>query len=75
MMSIVQIINQFKQSDLSATSESLSKTIADNIFDNLKSSGLRDKDIVAISTELLGRLTSDLQERQKIIENSAVTKH
>lgn len=63
MLSFAKIIHQFRQSDLEAVSQSLPKTLADNIFDELRNSGLRDKDIVAVSSELLGRLTNDIQER------------
>ncbi len=39
------------------------KMIAENIFRDLRSYGLQDKDIVAVSSELLGRLTSEIKTR------------
>ena len=39
------------------------KSIADDIFNNLKSNGLADKDIVAVSSEILSRLTEDIKRR------------
>lgn len=71
MLSFAKIINHFQQSELGAASQSLPKVIADNIFEELRSSGLRDKDIVAVSSELLGRLTNDIQERAAATEATA----
>ena len=45
------------------TGQSLYKTLAENIFLDLKASGLRDKEIVAVSSELLSRLTADIVAR------------
>ena len=42
----------------------MTKMIAENIFRDLKSYGLQDKDIVAVSSELLSKLTSDIRARQ-----------
>ena len=42
----------------------MTKMIAENIFKDLKSYGLQDKDIVAVSSELLNKLTLDIRSRQ-----------
>lgn len=42
----------------------MTKMIAENIFKDLKSYGLQDKDIVAVSSELLNKLTLDIRARQ-----------
>jgi hypothetical protein len=44
-------------------SSDMPKMIAENIFRDLKSYGLDDKDIVAVSSELLSRLSSDIRVR------------
>jgi hypothetical protein len=41
------------------------KSIAENIFSELKNKGLKDKDIVSVSSELLSRLTADIQTRRE----------
>lgn len=63
MHSLINTINLLKQAENQATSGQMTKMIAENIFRDLRSYGLRDKDIVAVSSELLGKLTSDIQER------------
>lgn len=44
------------------------KLIAENIFRDLKSYGLQDKDIVAVSSELLSRLSTDIRVRNSDTE-------
>ena len=39
--------------------------IAENIFNELKSSGLSYKDILTVSSEILGKLTLDLKDRSE----------
>jgi hypothetical protein len=63
MHSLINTINLLKQAENQATSGQMTKMIAENIFRDLRSYGLRDKDIVAVSSELLGKLTTDIQER------------
>lgn len=44
------------------------KLIAENIFRDLKSYGLQDKDIVAVSSELLSHLSTDIRVRNSDTE-------
>ena len=48
----------------------MTKAIAENIFKDLRAYGLADKDIVAISSEILNRLTDDLKSRNGIKKES-----
>ena len=41
----------------------MTKLIAENIFRDLRSYGLQDKDIVAVSSELLNHLTLEIRTR------------
>lgn len=68
MKSLIHIIASVKQSGAEAVAANLPSVIADNIFKELRSSGLRDKDIVAVSSELIGRLRDDLEARQEARE-------
>lgn len=43
----------------------MTKVIAENIFKDLRAYGLGDKDIVAVSSEILNRLTDDLKSRNE----------
>lgn len=65
MQTLVRVIASLRESAAEPSAASLPKAIADNIFDELKLSGLKDKDIVAVSSELLGRLTDEIQERAR----------
>ena len=67
----MQVQQKQKQINFSAHAEGVSegglemtKMIAENIFRDLKSYGLEDKDIVAVSSELLSKLTLDIRSRQ-----------
>lgn len=66
MQSLVHVIAGLRETSAQPSSANLSKAIADNIFQELKQSGLKDKDIVAVSSELLGMLTSEIQERHRV---------
>jgi hypothetical protein len=63
MHSLINTLQSLAQSNSQGGSPAVTKTIAENIFRDLKSVGLRDKDIVAVSSELLNRLTLDIQAR------------
>lgn len=63
MHSLINTIQSLQQSNAQTSSVNATKVIADTIFRDLRSHGLRDKDIVAISSELLNRLTLDIQAR------------
>ena len=41
----------------------MTKLIAENIFKDLRSFGLQDKDIVAVSSQLLNHLTLEIRSR------------
>ena len=63
MHSLINTIQSLQQSNAQMSSVNSTKVIAETIFRDLKTSGLRDKDIVAVSSELLNRLTLDIQAR------------
>jgi hypothetical protein len=44
----------------------MTKHIAENIFKDLRSFGLQDKDIVAVSSEILNHLTMDIRTRASV---------
>lgn len=46
----------------------MTKLIAENIFRDLRSYGLQDKDIVAVSSELLNHLTVEIRSRASVHE-------
>ncbi len=45
------------------------RLLAEDIFQDLKAKGLSDKDILSVSSEILGKLTSDIKKRNIDIEN------
>jgi hypothetical protein len=49
------------------------KMIAENIFNDLRAYGLIDKDIVAVSSEILNKLTDDLKMRYKTNDSESLT--
>lgn len=61
MQSLVSLMQQLKQSGAQSSSVNLHKVIADNIFNDLRSHGMREKDIIAVSSELIAKLTTELQ--------------
>lgn len=63
MHSLINTIQSLKQSSTQASSANTNKVLAETIFKDLRSYGLRDKDIVAISSELLNRLTLEIRSR------------
>jgi len=63
MHSLINTIQSLQQSNAQVSSVNTTKAIAENIFRDLRNCGLRDKDIVAVSSELLNRLTLDIQAR------------
>ncbi|MCA2961450.1 MAG: hypothetical protein IOD12_14460 [Silvanigrellales bacterium] len=71
MHSLINTIQSLQQSNAQTSSVNATKVIAETIFRDLRSHGLRDKDIVAISSELLNRLTLDIQARLASDESSS----
>lgn len=65
MHTLLNTIKNISQSPNYSSSANMTKVIAENIFKDLKASGLADKDIVAISSEILNRLTDDLKSRNE----------
>jgi hypothetical protein len=63
MHSLINTIQSLQQSNAQTSSVNTTKVLAETIFRDLRSCGLRDKDIVAVSSELLNRLTLDIQAR------------
>ncbi|NBW81935.1 hypothetical protein EBR21_09290 [bacterium] len=46
------------------------KTLAENLFRDLRRQGLKDKDIVSLSSELIAQLTNDIKLRAEKIHAS-----
>ena len=65
MHTLLNTIKNISQSPNYNSSASMTKVIAESIFKDLKASGLADKDIVAISSEILNKLTDDLKSRNE----------
>lgn len=63
MHTLLNTIKNMSQASTYSSSANMTKMIAESIFKDLKSSGLADKDIVAVSSELLNKLTDDLKSR------------
>ena len=69
MHSLVNTLQSLQQQpNQAAGAPSSSKAIAESIFKELRSFGLKDKDIVVVSSELLSRLTLDIQARTHSLE-------
>lgn len=75
MHSLMNTINSLKQSGAQSSSVNMTKVIAENIFRDLRSHGLRDKDIVAVSSEILNRLTLDIRSRATLDGESQAERH
>ena len=65
MHTLLNTIKNIRQSPNYNSSANMTKVIAENIFKDLRAYGLADKDIVAISSEILNRLTDDLKSRNE----------
>lgn len=65
MHTLLNSIKSTNQSPNLNSSANNTKTIAENIFKDLKAYGMSDKDIVAISSEILNKLTHDLRSRNE----------
>ncbi|KAB8030749.1 hypothetical protein [Fluviispira multicolorata] len=65
MHTLLNTIKNLNQSSNLGSSANTTKSIAESIFKDLRSYGLADKDIVAISSELLNKLTDDLKSRNE----------
>lgn len=63
MHSLINTLQSLQQTNAQMSSVNTTKALAETIFRDLRSYGLRDKDIVALSSELLNRLTLDIQAR------------
>ncbi|RDB37261.1 hypothetical protein [Spirobacillus cienkowskii] len=70
MNSFLNTIKNISQSPNYSSSANLTKAIAENLFKDLREYGLADKDIVAISSEILNKLTDDLKNRNAKNNNS-----
>ena len=65
MHTLLNTIKNISQSPNYNSSANMTKVIAENIFKDLRAYGLADKDIVAISSEILNKLTDDLKSRNE----------
>ena len=78
MHSLINTMNSLKQSSAQGTSVNVTKALAENIFKDLRSHGLRDKDIVAVSSELLNRLTLEIRSRadsaNSVLQDASLTR-
>lgn len=72
MHSLINTINTLRQSNSQGSSAHVTKLLAENIFRDLRAYGLRDKDIVAVSSEILNRLTLEIRSRNRTTPDLAL---
>lgn len=61
MHSLADTIDNIKKSKQMAPKTGIAKLIAEDIFRELRIGGFSDKDILMVSSEILGRLTDELK--------------
>lgn len=72
MDTLAHTLNAIKQQASQSTQPLSNKVLADCLFRDLKLHGLKDKDIVNISSELIAQLTNDIKSRaEKVHANAA----
>ncbi|MEY4065549.1 MAG: hypothetical protein RIR26_1757 [Pseudomonadota bacterium] len=63
METLVNTLNAIRQQALQSTQPLNNKVLADCLFKDLRQQGLKDKDIVNLSSELIAQLTNDIKLR------------
>lgn len=75
MQNLIQILSKARETSAAPSAPNLPKTVAESLFRELRSSGFNDKDIVALSSELIGQLTGEILAREDGQESESVTAH
>lgn len=70
MDTLVNTLNAIRQQASQSTQPINNKVLAENLFRDLKLQGLKDKDIVSLSSELIAQLTNDIKVRAEKIHTS-----
>jgi hypothetical protein len=73
METLVNTLNAIRQQALQGTQPVNNKLLADCLFKDLRQQGLKDKDIVNLSSELIAQLTNDIKLRAEKIHTSEPT--
>jgi len=63
METLVNTLNAIRQQAAQSTQPLNNKVLAENLFRDLRLQGLKDKDIVSLSSELIAQLTNDIKVR------------
>ena len=68
--SVFPQVSGLQGSSPTTTTQLMGKTyyrhVANSVFEDLKASGLKDKDILAVSSEILSMLATDIQARKNL---------
>ncbi len=67
MDSMANTLNAIRQQANQSTQPINNKLLADCLFRDLRQQGLKDKDIVSLSSELIAQLTNDIKVRAEKI--------
>ncbi len=60
-----QLIKKESKEVVNPLSDKVIKILANSIYQNLMEEGCQDKDIIGVSTQLIGLVTSALENKQK----------
>jgi aconitase A len=72
METLTNTLNAIRQQANQSTQPLNNKVLAENLFRDLRLQGLKDKDIVNLSSELIAQLTNDIKVRaEKIVAADA----
>lgn len=70
MDTLANTLNAIRQQAAQNSQPLNNKVLADCLFRDLKQHGLKDKDIVSLSSELIAQLTSDIKARAEKVHSS-----
>jgi len=70
METLAHTLNAIRQQAAQSTQPINNKVLAENLFRDLKLQGLKDKDIVNLSSELIAQLTNDIKVRAEKIHST-----
>ncbi len=70
METLAHTLNAIRQQAAQSTQPINNKILAENLFRDLKQQGLKDKDIVNLSSELIAQLTNDIKVRAEKIHST-----
>jgi hypothetical protein len=70
METLTNTLNAIRQQATQSTQPINNKVLAENLFRDLRLQGLKDKDIVNLSSELIAQLTNDIKVRAEKIHSA-----